>query len=940
MQNNMQIWLESSTTTFNLNSHDEGVYLVSDLDGLTSLPEIRTSQGVNAGTDGGWTSAQAFDARLISLNIVIANEDESIVESKRRTLNSLLAQSRKESLKLHFISEAGMEYVISVRVTNVSGALSNILKKQNLLIQMRADDPIIYGAQGGEGVDATLTVQQAQGGFEIPFDIPLIIDGGTDKVNVENLGSEEVYPVIKMTGPLHNPTVVNETQNAEIGVNADLGDMEWRGYKSAEIYGNTTQTTLSGKNLFNKGATPYALGSGVSVSELDTGVRVSYSGSETTGARFATYIVGDLSSYVGKNIVLSTTMSVSGTNAPQISFGFCKSDGSDKQTKIMLSQSGSSSFGITSEIVASRPYGYLYIYANGPNGTTVQSGDYADYSNVQVEISTGSTATDYEQYCGGVPSPNPAFPSPVNVVSGEQTVKITGKNLLDSHYATAKALNTTGARTWDDNAKTCVFNGITFTFNDDGTISASGTSSGASYLLLGNPLSGILASGTDYIINGSPDGASSGAPAIRLYTGSSYQTITDQTQFTFDSQSYVRINVPGSLTISNVVFKPMIRPASITGSTYEPYQGQSYEINLGGNLFDRANATENQIIIWTNGALTAENKSIVGDYISASEGQRFSSNYKACVLFYNSSKTYLGSLQTDGTTVAKSGGGQFSSFTIPSGNSVAYIRVEFRSNANSNIDMTQQDIMLNYGSTALPYFPYTTYQYELCKIGTHQDYIYKSGDKWYKHAEVGKTSVSLVGIYDVAGGLKGSACSVSNKTQTMSGSFCNKATIHTTGAFWDGCYHENPANFLFVGSSTDDLDALKAKYNGAKLYYVLATPTDTEITDSELVGQLEALLDYAPWYGDDQNVFLIPSAGADGTLILGPHNEPKPADVVLIDTQLKTVTLNGQNAYPLLKDGSSFFTLAPGDNTMYLTSDVSSDTGKAEIKFKQGFISI
>ena len=127
-----------------------------------------------------------------------------------------------------------------------------------------------------------------------------------------------------------------------------------------------------------------------------------------------------------------------------------------------------------------------------------------------------------------------------------------------------------------------------------------------------------------------------------------------------------------------------------------------------------------------------------------------------------------------------------------------------------------------------------------------------------------------------------------------------------------------------------------------ELYYGIleANQTDTEITDAELVGELDALLNYAPWYGDDQNVFLIPSAGADGTLVLGAHNEPKPADEVLIDTHLKTVTLNGQNAYPLLKDGSSFFSLAPGDNIMYLTSDVSSDTGKAEIKFKQGFISI
>ena len=132
MQNNIKVWIESSTLSFDLNSHDEGVYLISDLDGLTSLPSIRTSAGVNAGTDGGWTSAQAFNARLISLSVVIANEDVSIVESKRRLLNSLLAQSRKETLKLHFTTEAGIEFIINVRITAVTGALTNILKKQEL----------------------------------------------------------------------------------------------------------------------------------------------------------------------------------------------------------------------------------------------------------------------------------------------------------------------------------------------------------------------------------------------------------------------------------------------------------------------------------------------------------------------------------------------------------------------------------------------------------------------------------------------------------------------------------------------------------------------------------------------------------------------------------------------------------------------------------------
>lgn len=49
-------------------------------------------------------------------------------------------------------------------------------------------------------------------------------------------------------------------------------------------------------------------------------------------------------------------------------------------------------------------------------------------SSVQVEQSV--TATDYEKFVGGLPSPNSEYPQEVKTVSGEQTIIVCGKNLL------------------------------------------------------------------------------------------------------------------------------------------------------------------------------------------------------------------------------------------------------------------------------------------------------------------------------------------------------------------------------------------------------------------------------------------------------------------------------------------------------------------------------
>ena len=393
-------------------------------------------------------------------------------------------------------------------------------------------------------------------------------------------------------------------------------------------------------------------------------------------------------------------------------------------------------------------------------------------------------------------------------------------------------------------------------------------------------------------------------------------------------------------------------------SAYEAYQSQSYEINLGKNLFDKSNTNVLDAYFTANSG---------SQTLSADAGEKNKCVYIKC----DANTTY---------TVQKMEGKRFSlgwcseqpiagtstvygivrdytakKITITTGDTAKYL-IAYIINLNEAGEITLQQaldtLQIERGSVATSYSAYMT-PIELAKIGTYQDYIWNDGGTWKIHKEVGKVVLDGTetgwGVQndcfrrDFSDALQDTVGYT--KILVISDHFVGR-TVCYRGDLTNGKCAKIIGTNAQVGFRYDalnnDVDAFKAwlSTHNTTVYYALATPTDTEITDAELVGQLEALLNYAPWYGDDQNVFLIPSAGADGTLILGAHNEPKPADEVLIDTHLKTVTLNGQNAYPLLKDGSSFFSLAPGDNIMYLTSDVSSDTGKAEIKFKQGFISI
>lgn len=128
---------------------------------------------------------------------------------------------------------------------------------------------------------------------------------------------------------------------------------------------------------------------------------------------------------------------------------------------------------------------------------------------------------------------------------------------------------------------------------------------------------------------------------------------------------------------------------------------------------------------------------------------------------------------------------------------------------DSVIDMTIKIMLLQgtYNTSNMAYyepykqqvFPISLGSLELCKIGDYQDYFYKSGSIWYLHKEI-------------------------NKITSYNGETITTSYISTTGEL-----------------ST-----------GAKVYYVV-TPTDTEITDTTLISQLNALYN-AYTYNDTTNI--------------------------------------------------------------------------------------
>lgn len=297
-----------------------------------------------------------------------------------------------------------------------------------------------------------------------------------------------------------------------------------------------------------------------------------------------------------------------------------------------------------------------------------------------IQIEEGSNATSYQPYTGPVPNPNNA--RKIEVMTGRQEINVVGKNLLNS-------LGTNNAGT------TVTSNGINYTFNEDGSITIQGTSTGLSLAyLLGNDFRDYSVQrffiDEDYVVNGWDNNnitlVSRGIDGI-------YRRIkgTNSVDIKNIEISVIYIQIASGTTINETIY-PMIRKASIEDDTYEPYKSKTYEINLGKNLFDG----ELELGTYTDSgekyhfAGAYRNKNIIS--IQSNTTYTFSINgisQKYVVYFYDNNKSFLSSLAlTNGT------------FTTP--NNCYYIN--FRCyNADFTSDYADLKVQLELGDKATSY---------------------------------------------------------------------------------------------------------------------------------------------------------------------------------------------------------------------------------------------
>jgi hypothetical protein len=343
-----------------------------------------------------------------------------------------------------------------------------------------------------------------------------------------------------------------------------------------------------------------------------------------------------------------------------------------------------------------------------------------------------------------------------------------------------------------------------------------------------------------------------------------YGTSSADVTFTVDKSTHTSYSVGvqsgtmtnwGESSRTATLFYQLEKGSSPTA--FEKYQGQSYEVNLGKNLFGGDGILQGT---WNSASSTSR----VTMFIPCRVGDKYSFTNPNTTTYKFDMGVTTSTDQSANTQLNETGWITTTSYTYTCGyNGFFFIQVGSVSNAANSLTVEMaKDIafQLEKGS-ATTYAPYFE-PIELCKLGTYQDYIYKSGDKWYTHKEV--DHVTIDSLDDGTGSaintsqtnttrvslplsLDGQAASIGSSL-----ALCNRATYYSmwssdvVGFYLDIGSDLSRNGLVFralkttIGTTNASVEAwLNA--NPLDVYYHLATPTDTEITNSTLVSQLEAL---------------------------------------------------------------------------------------------------
>ena len=617
-------------------------------------------------------------------------------------------------------------------------------------------------------------------------------------VDMINKGTDTAYNNFPKTTGTGTDITLNNTYNSKLKV---------------DLKGNTHQDSYTGKNLLNlSNFNTITVNSGITLTNDTTTGKVTLNGTANVNT-FITYTTQTFNT--GNIVSLSANNPITNND---VSIRLYNLDNGHVTTNAVLNTINKKDEGIT----LNENYNGFQIRI--ASGTTLNNFE------LYPQLELGTQATTYEPYVGGTPSPNPTYPQDIEVVTGYNNIEVVGKNLFDITTATSG----------------------TFYNTNDGSIISANVWSQSEYIVVNSGEKITISS--SYLEGDNSFECSEFNSSKQWIKGSQFSFNVAFKKITLDSNTkFIKIGFRNDRNIENIQVE-----YGNQATTYEAYQSQSYEINLGKNLYQGFSYTritgDMTFTYYTNGSInvdgTTSDSSANSMQMSDGANHLFELKPGTYTLSGGVTNVVVQLIQYENGSVSVAASTESSTtFTI-----TETIQVYMRININKNKTINNVTVypQVEKNDHATPYSAYKT-PIELCKIGTYQDKIYKENNKWYIHKEIGKV------VLDGSESWNKSSSSTSDwlrcycTTSSPNGSnydlsLSNYFKYGSVGSTNDNCFQPYSDTYLginikittSIGTTASALQTWLGTHN-TEVYYVLSTATNTEITDTELINELNAL---------------------------------------------------------------------------------------------------
>lgn len=588
--------------------------------------------------------------------------------------------------------------------------------------------------------------------------------------------------------------------------------------KELEINGNTKQDNYTGKNLFDY-ITPISRPSCNGITCTIEGDIIVFNGTATadnTTFNFATPI--EMKQGTTKVIAYY----VSGSATTYCTLRTFDSNWAKNTPLNLLSLSRSNN-----KMQATSQYNYT------ATSVSIRFNEGSTASNFRIKIMvTDNTNTDFEPYVGGSPSPSPDFPQDVRVVTGNNSVKVVGKNLLNTNLMIEFTPNNTSWWSLDGkgqfyNATNIAISNLyydlkantTYTFSvyQHKNISTSVTSPIQLVNLNGNVISSMKLS-------------------------------DEGLKKTFTTTDAIRVYPRITPNEANVLTQCIVQlEEGSTASAYEEYQSQTYPINLGNMELCKIGDYQDYIGKSTGKNLfDKDNANIINNYALTPDGFYSETNDQTLWIPCESNTTY---------TISKVASERLRAATtrsIPTSYPSIYQYINASDTTNITITTDSEAKYLcifykRYSDTLTSQQILDTLQIEQNSQATDYE---PYGEQWYIKKNIGKVVLDGSEAWSHRAFPDNSYLSIKMTLNVgASGGFCDKFISNnnydivkehmTISKQWEQlCFA-----ILKSRLSTGDEAGFKSwlSTNTPTAYYVLANPTYEIITNETLINQLEEL---------------------------------------------------------------------------------------------------